>query len=162
MWNKHVKRQYCMFLNLRTDDSAQQIGAHVSHVGGPTEGFKYCMDAALGDTPVPFDQWACIAIDYDGQHARAFLTEKLDTRAGRNPYHYPRGLFDARINGTDFTVNAIKRPLTVETNPQTGQPLEVGHIQANCFRGLLGGVAIYGRILTQAEHQQLASVIAQP
>ncbi len=38
VWNEHGKRQYCWFLNLPIHESAEQVGAHVSGVGGPTGG----------------------------------------------------------------------------------------------------------------------------
>jgi hypothetical protein len=94
MWNEHAKRQYCLFLNLRIHESAEQVGAHISSVGGATPGFKYCMDAAIGATPVPPDTWQCVAITYDGAFARAYLNGRLDRRGDRNPYRYEGGIFD--------------------------------------------------------------------
>lgn len=154
MWNEHGKRQYCMFLNLRIHESAEQVCAHISHVGGPTPGFKYCMDAAIGATPVPFDRWQCVAISYDGSHARAYLNGKLDHRGERNPYHYPHGLFDGGTHGADFTVGAVSRPERVEM--VDGKPVEIGSVQANCFRGLLGGLAVFDRALSEQELLKLA------
>lgn len=154
MWNEHGKRQYCLFLNLRIHESAEQVCAHVSHVGGPTPGFKYCMDAAIGATPVPFDRWQCVAITYDGEYARAFFNGRLDSRGGRNPYHYPHGLFDGGPNGADFTVGAVSRPEHVEMI--AGRPVEYGSVQANCFRGLLGGLAVFDRALDAAEILRLS------
>lgn len=158
MWNEHGKRQYCLFLNLRIHESAEQVCAHVSHVGGPTPGFKYCMDAAIGATRVPFDRWQCVAITYDGEYARAYLNGVLDHRGDRNPYHYPHGLFDGGSAGADFTVGAVARPQRVEMID--GKPVEIGTVQANCFRGLLGGLAVYDRALTDDELKSLAEGMA--
>ena len=45
------QRQYCLFLNLGIHNSSQQAALHVSAIGGPTPGERYCMDAAIGATP---------------------------------------------------------------------------------------------------------------
>jgi hypothetical protein len=160
MWNEHGKRQYCLFLNLRIHDSGEQVCAHISHVGGPTPGYKYCMDAAIGATPVSFDAWHCVAITYDGQHARAYLDGTLDARGDRNPYHYPHGLFDGGQSGADFTVGAVARPERVEM--VDGTPVEHGTVQANCYRGLLGGLAVFDRALPGEEIAALASATMPP
>jgi hypothetical protein len=151
MWNEHGKRQYCLFLNLRIHDSAEQVGAHMSAIGGPTPGYRYCMDAAIGATPVPFDQWQTVAVTYDSEWARAYLNGRLDTRGDRNPYRYPGGLFDGGPDGADFTVGAVARPERVDPDG-TGH----GHAQANLFQGLLGGLAVYDRALSAEEIAALA------
>ncbi len=156
MWNEHGKRQYCLFLNLRIHDSAEQVGAHISHVGGPTAGFRYCMDAAIGATPIPFEQWQCVAMTYDGRHARAYLNGVLDERGDRNPYAYPHGLFDGGPAGADFTVGAVSRPEHVELID--GRPVDFGSVQANCYRGLLGGLAVFDRALSDDEIRRLGAI----
>ncbi len=151
IWNEHARRQYAMFLNLQIHDSAEQVGAHISGIGGATPGYKYCMDAAIGATPVPFDLWQCCAITYDGHHARAYLNGRLDERGDRNPYAYPHGIFDGGVDGGDFTVGAVTRPQTVSDDLR-----DVGSIIANRFHGLLGGLAIFDRALKPAEIDALA------
>lgn len=146
MWNEHERRQYCLFLNLGIWDSAEQVGAHVSAIGGATPGYKYCMDAAIGGTVVPFDEWQCVAITYDGQCARAYLNGRLDEREGRNPYPYPYGLFDGGEGGADFTVGAVARPDWVDE-----QFVPHGSSIANPFVGLLAGLAVFDRALTDDE-----------
>lgn len=146
MWNEHGRRQYCLFLNLHIHDSAEQVGAHVSGVGGPTPGFKYCMDAAIGATPVPFDTWRVAAASYDGHAAYAWLDGRLDTRGDRNPYAYPAGLFDAGADGADFTVGAVARPERVDE-----ARVAHGAVIANRYHGLLGGLAVYARALSADE-----------
>jgi hypothetical protein len=152
MWNEHALRQYCLFLNLRIWDSAEQVGAHISGVGGATPGYKYCMDAAIGTTPVPFNQWQCVAISYDGQFAKAYVNGKLDKRGDRNPYHYPLGIFDGGKDGADFTVGAVARPERVDEDFKPH-----GSVVANRYFGLLGGLAVYDRALTDDEMLQLAT-----
>ncbi len=149
MWNEHGQRQYGLFLNLLIHDSAQQVGAHVSSVGGPTPSHLYCMDAAIGATPVPFDEWQCIAMTYGGGEARSYLNGILDERPGRNPYPYEGGIFDGGAEGANFTVGAVARPQYVDM--RDGRPVEVGHVQANLFHGLMGGLAVYDRALEPHE-----------
>jgi len=140
MWDEtRRKRQYCLFLNLQIWESSQQVGGHVSAIGGPTPGYKYCMDAAIGAAPVPFDQWVSVGMTYDGENARAYLNGRLDVREGRNPYPYPGGLFNAGQDGADFTVGAVSR---------SGE-------MGNWFTGLLGGLAIFNRALSDDEMKSL-------
>ena len=141
LWHETGRqRQYCLFLDLTIWDSGQQVCGHVSSVGGPTEGFKYCMDASIGQTPVPMNEWACCGFTYDGHAARSYLNGILDVRPVRNPYPYEGGLFDAGPNGADFTVGAVHRHATM----------------GNWFTGLLGGLAIYRRALSDDEMRRLA------
>lgn len=153
MWNEHGWRQYCLFLNLHIHNSAEQVGAHISAVGGPTPGEKYCMDAAIGATPVPFDTWTCIAMTYDGRHAAAWLDGRLDRRGDRNPYLYPDGIYTGGSEGSDFTVGAVPRPEWVDENRQPH-----GAVVANPFHGRLGGLAIYRRALAAEELEALAAI----
>jgi len=146
------KRQYCLFLNLGIWNSAEQVCAHVSSIGGATPGYRYCMDAAIGKTPVPFDQWECVGTTFDGTFARAHLNGKPDERGDRNPYRYEGGLFDGGPDGADFTVGAVARPERVDENR-----VPHGHAIANNFAGLLGGLAVFGRALTEDELAGLAA-----
>jgi len=157
VWNEHHRRQYGLFLNLDIWDSSQQIGAHVSSHGGPTPGHPYCMDVAIGATPVSLNVWHCVAFTYDGIHARAYLDGALDVREpqgepGCNPFHYPGGLLKG---SADFTVGAVARPAKVESDGQGGFR-ETGGLLANPFTGLLGGLAVFKRALTAAELASLA------
>lgn len=151
LWNEYGKRQYCLFLNLGIHNSAEQVGGHVSSIGGPTPGDPYCMDASIGATPVPLNLWQCCAFTYDGQWARSYLNGKLDSRGERNPYPYSGGIFDGGKNGADFTVGAVARPNDVNF-PSPEIPC-VG----NWFYGLLGGLAIFDRALSDTEMENLAA-----
>ncbi len=151
VWNEHARRQYCLFLNLHIWDSAEQVGAHISGIGGATPGYKYCMDAAIGATPVPLQQWVCCAISYDGRHARAYLDGRLDERGDRNPYAYDLGIFDGGPSGGDFTVGAVTRPDHVDD-----QFHDVGSVIANRYHGLMGGLAVFDRALPAPEIARLA------
>ncbi|GAT35258.1 concanavalin A-like lectin/glucanases superfamily protein [Terrimicrobium sacchariphilum] len=149
MWNEHGLRQYCLFLNLGIHNSSQQVGAHVSSIGGPTPGARYCMDAAIGSTAVPFGEWQFVAMTYDGVYAAAYLNGQLDSRGERNPYHYPGGIFDGGKEGANFTVGAVARPERVVM--RDGHPIEEGHVHANLFHGLVGGLAVFERALVPSE-----------
>jgi hypothetical protein len=157
VWNEHDRRQYCLFLNLGIHNSSQQVCAHVSATGGPTPGFRYCMEAAIGATHVPLDVWRCVAMSYDGTFARACLDGQLDARGDRNPARYPGGLFNAGPDGADFTVGAVARPERVDLID--GKPVASGHVQSNLFYGLLGGLAVFNRALPATEIDALADQI---
>jgi hypothetical protein len=143
IWNETNKlRQYCLFLDLRIHDSADQVCGHVSATGGPTEGHRWCMDSAIGTTTVPWneDQWRCIGFTYDGVYARAYLDGRLDLREKFNPYYYPGGLFDGGENGADFTVAAVHR----------------GERMGNWFTGQMAGLAVFDAALDEDTMQELA------
>lgn len=144
VWDEsRKKRQYALFLDLPIWDSKDQVGGHVSSHGGPTPNYKYCMDAAIGQTPVEFGVWTFAAFTYDGQTVRAYHNGRFDEREGRNPFDYPQGLFDGGDDGADFTVGAVSR---------SGEP-------GNFFHGVLGGLAVFNRALTDDELQSMANAI---
>ncbi|EOR94297.1 hypothetical protein ADIARSV_2538 [Arcticibacter svalbardensis MN12-7] len=140
MWNETEKfRQYCLFLNLRLHDSSDQVGGHISGVGGPTPGQKWCMDAAIGHDPVIYNQWSFAGFTYDSKLIRSYLNGQLDSRAETNPYPYEEGIFDGGLEGSDFTVGAVHR---------------LGEM-GNNFVGQIGFLAVFNRALTDAEIQEI-------
>ncbi len=142
-WNESRRgRQYGLFLNIGVWGQTDQICGHLSNVGGPTPGYKYCMDGPVGATVVPWDGWSVVAMSYDGHCGYAWLDGTLDARPGLNPYSMAGGLNDGGPHGSDFTVGAVDR---------SG---EIG----NYFTGLLAGLAVYRRALTPAEIFALASL----
>lgn len=147
VWDEsRLKRQYALFLDLPIWDSGDQVGGHVSSHGGPTPGYKYCMDAAIGATRIGFERWHTVGFTYDGTQARVYLDGVLDAREGRNPFPYPGGLYDGGPDGADFTVGAVSR---------SGEP-------GNFFHGTLGALAVYRRALSPGEmatwHQKITEV----
>ncbi|MHA6481973.1 LamG domain-containing protein [Paenibacillus sp. strain BS8-2] len=148
MWDEtRSKRQYCLFIDLKIWDSAEQVCGHVSSVGGPTPGYEYCMTTAIGSTPISKGEWHFIAFTYDGQYASCYLDGKLDTRAHWNPYLYDEGgLFDGGTDGADFTVAGVDR---------SSEP-------GNFYSGLLGGLAVFDRALSGAEIAQLSELSVLP
>lgn len=151
VWNEHALRQYALFLDLRIHDSFQQLGAHISRTGAQTPGFKYCMEAAMGQTPVASGEWVCAAITYDGHVAKTYLNGVLDEREGRNPLPLEGPLFDGGPNGSDFTVGATPRPDFVDADFKPH-----GSVIANPFYGVLGGLAVYNRALSSEEIKRLS------
>lgn len=142
MWNEtHARRQYCLFLNLRIFDSADQVCGHVSGVGGPTPGQRWCMDASIGATPVPLGEWCCAGFTYDGRVAKSYFNGRLDARDGRNPYVYELGLFDGGRDGADFTVGAVDR---------AGE-------MGNWYQGAIGGLAVFSRALREDEMEKFTT-----
>lgn len=122
------ERQYCLFLNLGIHNSSQQAALHVSAIGGPTPGERFCMEAAIGATPVPRSSWQCVVGTFAHGEARLYLNGALDSRERFNPYAYAGPL---HASTADFTVGAVHR----------------GGVMGNWFRGRLGGLAVCSRAL---------------
>jgi hypothetical protein len=142
-WNEsNLGRQYGLFLNLNAWGGNDRICGHLSTVGGPSPGYKYCMDGAMGATEIACDAWRTVAMSYDGQAGFAWLDGLLDARPGLNPYPLAGGLHDGGPDGSDFTVGAVDR---------SG---EIG----NFFCGQLAGLAVYDRALTPSAIFALAQL----
>ncbi len=112
------------------------------------------MEAAIGATEVALEKWECIAMSYDGREARAYLDGELDVRGERNPYAYELGIFDGGEEGADFTVGAVARPEKVEM--VEGKAVESGSVQSNLFVGLMGGLAVFDRALSEGEMREMS------
>jgi len=141
-WDEtRARRQYGLFLNLWIHDSAQQVAAHVSHTGGPSPGHRWCMDAAIGRTAVPWDTWHCVGLTFDGQQAAAWLDGRLDVRPDRNPLPYPGELLAPGPDGADFTVGAVHRQGSM----------------GNFLHADLAGLAVLSRALSAAEMADLSA-----
>lgn len=135
-WNEtNLGRQYGLFINISVWQERDQVTGHLSNVGGPTPGYKYCIDGPVGETPVPCSEWSVVAMTYDGTQGFAWLNGQLDARPSLNPYSMAGGLHDGGPDGSDFTVGAVNR---------SG---EIG----NFFTGQFAGLAVYRRALTPAE-----------
>lgn len=142
-WNETNRgRQYGLFLNIRVWGTGEQVCGHFSHVGEATPGYKYCIDGAMGATPVPRDEWVVVAMSYDGVCGYAWLNGLLDVRPGLNPYSLAGGLYDGGPAGSDFTVGAVDR----------------GGEIGNFFCGWMAGLAVYRRALSPAELFALAQL----
>lgn len=146
-WNEsHKGRQYGLFLNISVWQQFDQVCGHLSNVGGPTPGYRYCIDGPVGSTQVPCNAWSVVGMSYDGSQGFAWLNGHLDSRPSLNPYSLAGGLHDGGPNGSDFTVGAVDRS---------------GKI-GNFFTGQIAGLAVYKRALSPAEMFCLASSHVKP
>lgn len=140
MWNEtEKKRQYCLFLNLQLFESADQVCGHISGVGGPTPGQRWCIEASIGKQEVKYNDWSFVGFTYDSKEIKSYHNGELDVRVERNPYNYTEGIFDAGEPGSDFTVAAVHR---------------LGEM-GNNFVGQISGLAIFDRALVAAEIKKL-------
>ena len=147
MWNESAKqRQYGLFLDLRIHQAGDNVAGHVSATGGPTPGYPWCMDAAIGAGYLTYFDWHCVAFTYDGNFIRAWQDGRLDPRVGFNPFAYPHGIHNAGPTGADFTVGAVHR----------------GGEMGNWFVGRLGGLAVYSRALNANELLALTALLPEP
>lgn len=141
MWNETDRqRQYALFLDLRIHGGADNVCGHLSASGGPTPNHRWCMDAAIGGTRIPYFDWHCVAFTYDGSEARTYLDGEFHPREAFNPFPYPGGIFQGTA---DFTVGAVHRQGSM----------------GNWFVGKIAGLAIYRRSLTSEE---ISSLIVDP
>ena len=140
-WNETNRgRQYGLFLNISVWGVEDRIFGHLSNVGGPTPGYKYCMDGSMGGTPIATDEWVVVGMSYDGVAGYAWRNGLLDQPSTLNPYSLAGGLHDGGPHGSDFTVGAVHR---------SGE-------MGNFFCGSIAGLAVYDRALTPAEIYALA------
>lgn len=154
MWNEYQdggKRQYGLFVSLPMYNGKDQVCGHISQTGKPTPPFPYSIDYSASKQQVPHQTWACIAFTYDGAYIKSYLNGVFEAREAelirhtqgfegypdglvqrKNPYFFPDGMGN---NGSDFTVGAVllKRGM------------------GNFFKGLIGGLAVYDRALSEEE-----------
>jgi hypothetical protein len=161
MWNEYHdggKRQYGLFVNLPHYNGERQVCGHISKTGGPTPPFPYSIDYSASKQLVPQEAWSCVAFTYDGKYIRSYLNGIFETREPelirntkgfegypnglvqvKNPYYFPYGIGD---NGSDFTVGAV----------------QLARGMNNFFKGLIGGLAVFNRALTNDEMRRIAVV----
>jgi len=154
MWNEYQdggKRQYGLFISLPHYNGKDQVCGHISKTGKPTPPFPYSIDYSASKQKVPKDEWCCIAFTYDGKFIKSYLNGVFEARnpelisntngfegypnglfQSKNPYYFPDGIGN---NGSDFTVGAVL--------------LKSG--MGNFFKGLIGGLAVFDRALSDNE-----------
>lgn len=155
VWDEYLKaRQYAIFTDLGVCSSApvyqHGLAAHISPVGGPTPGHKYCVTAACDPAPLPTDAWQCLANVYNGTHISAYLNGTLQSNGASNPYPLTGGIYSPESAGTpgaEFGVGANQVNETVGAPP----------IWSNVFRGSLGGLGVWSQAFTQ---EQVAAACA--
>jgi len=154
MWNEYQddgKRQYGLFISLPHYNGKDQVCGHISKTGKPTSPFLYSIDYSASKQKVQKNEWCCVAFTYDGQYIKSFLNGEFKSREpelinhtkgfegypdgliqSKNPYYFPYGIGN---NGSDFTVGAVL--------------LKSG--MGNFFKGLIGGIAVFNRALSDNE-----------
>jgi len=159
MWNEYQdggKRQYGLFVSLPHYNGKDQVCGHISWTGKPTPPFPFSIDYSASNQTVDAGVWSCIAFTYDGQYIRSFLNGEFEAREpelirntkgfegypdgliqSKNPYYFPDGMGN---NGSDFTVGAVL--------------LKSG--MGNFFKGLIGGLAVFDRALSENEIKSLS------
>lgn len=159
MWNEYQdggKRQYGLFVSLPHYNGADQVCGHISKTGKPTPPFPYSIDYSASKQVVAKNKWQCVAFTYDGEYIKSFLNGLFQSREkelinhtkgfegypdgllqSKNPYYFPDGMGN---NGSDFTVGAVL--------------LKSG--MGNFYKGLIGGLAVFNRALTDDEIRELS------
>lgn len=159
MWNEYQdggKRQYGLFVSLPHYNGKDQVCGHISWSGKPTPPFPYSIDYSASKQTVSAGEWNCVAFTYDGQYIKSYLNGVFETREpelirntkgfegypegliqSKNPYYFPHGMGN---NGSDFTVGAVL--------------LKSG--MGNFFKGLIGGLAVFDRALSENEIKSLS------
>ena len=145
-------REYAIFLNLGkcapSNGSVYNGGlaAHISPVGGPTPGDRFCSTAACDPRVLaPAPAWHCLANTYDGVDIRAYVNATFVNNAARNPFPLKGGIFSpaglpGRI-GAEFGVGANR------VNSTPGAPPH----WSNYYHGLLGGLAVWNSSLDPSD-----------
>lgn len=159
MWNEYQdggKRQYGLFVSLPYYNGADQVCGHISKTGKATPPFPYSIDYSASKQLVAKNEWQCVAFTYDGEFIKSFLNGEFQLREkelirntkgfegypdgliqSKNPYYYPDGMGN---NGSDFTVGAVL--------------LKNG--MGNFYHGLIGGLAVFNRALSESEIKNLS------
>lgn len=145
--NNDPRRQYGMFVNLPTYGGPQRVCGHVSYTGRPTPGYPYSRDYSTSAQKLSLNKWSMISFTYDGNKVISYKNaiadeipvyiDNLGNSYSKNPYNFDEGL--NRFNLSEFTVGAVRL-----TNGM-----------GNFFRGLIGGVAIFNKCLSQTDLMQL-------
>lgn len=158
MWNEYQdggRRQYGLFVSLPYYNGADQVCGHISMTGKPTPPFPYSIDYSASRQKVPANEWCCVGFTYDGEYIKSFFNgvfeereaELIDHTKGfegceqgliqsKNPYYFPDGMGN---KGSDFTVGAVL--------------LKKG--MGNFFKGNIGGLAVFDKVLSHEEMKKL-------
>jgi len=161
MWNEYQdggKRQYGLFISLPHYNGKDQVCGHISKTGKPTPPFPYSIDYSASEQKVPKNEWCIVAFTYDGKFIKSYLNGVFEARyselisnttgfegypyglfQNKNPYYFPDGIGN---NGSDFTVGAVL--------------LKSG--MGNFFKGLIGGLAVFDRALSENEIKSISYI----
>ncbi len=159
MWNERDSlRQYALFTcaHKQTDyttitrvDAENQTHGYVSDVGGATPDRPFCFSYASGKTTLEKDTWYMIAYTYDQEAIRVYTDGELDENGNYNPFYWDKPIFDGGAEGSDFTVAQRALP------KWPGYPEVEEPTHPEGFDGVLGGLAVYDRALSDQEIKSL-------
>ncbi len=154
MWDEqNSARQYALFTSghkqsdyttLERIDADHQPHGYVSEVGGATPGRPFAFSYATGGTTLEYDEWYMIAFTYDHETIKVYTNGELDENGNYNPFYWDKPIYDARENGSDFTVAQRSVPSWPDF-PEGVPGNKVG------FGGVIGGLAVYNRALVPDE-----------
>lgn len=161
-WNEYEdggKRQYGLFISLPYYNGQDQVCGHISKTGKATPPFPYSIDYSASKRTVPTNEWSCIGFTYDGEYIKSYLNGIFEPREeelinhtkgfegypdglkqSKNPYYFPDGIGS---NGSDFTVGSV----FVHGN------------MGNFYKGLIGGIVVFSRSLTEEEMSKINNTI---
>jgi len=149
VWDEYGKaRQYALFTALGACGAAPKysggLAAHISPVGGPTPGQRFCTTAACDPRPIPLRAWECLANVYDGTAIRAYVNATLAPNHAWNPFPLTGGIYSpeaAQAFGAEFALFANRINVTAGGPP----------MWSNRWEGFIGGVAVWSEALTAAQ-----------
>lgn len=142
------KRQYYLFCNAHSKTYQDEmvrypaknlVHGHISATGGKTPGQVAWISYASSNNEVKTNEWAMIAMTYDGKKIKVYINGELSFNEKTNPFFYNEGIFDGGQNGADFTVGA---------NSVAGK-------MTNQFIGLIDGLAVYNIALSESDLQDI-------
>jgi hypothetical protein len=151
IWHDAIhRRQYGLFIDIRQQDSSDQVAGQISCVGAQNGGQKYNCEAAIGSTRIS-SGWHFLACTFGraesgGNEARVYIDGRLDQRPGLNPSSWSGGIANGGAGGADFTVAAVHR---------AG---EVGE----WFVGAIGGVAVCNRAVSAQAIEAVHALVPMP
>lgn len=170
-------RQYSLLLNMGMYGGPKRLVPHISSEGGVTRradgtGFPWCADYAVNQSEIPVGKWVTLGSTYDGKYLRAYFNGVMEPREldpvkdrrndryfisegpdgkdrGMNPYYHGRGIFTY-----DPAKHAATKP-DGAADFTVGACYAVGHRVGNPLIGLVGGIAVFNRTLTNEEMKAL-------
>jgi hypothetical protein len=166
-------RQYSLLLDMPAYGGDNNVCPHISSEGGVTQradGTKlpWCVDYAAGATDIEVDEWISVGFTYDSQYIHAYYNGELDVREpspasdnrtdryfttegpdggnrGMNPYYHGRGIFS-------YDPNVEYDPPKIAPSAfAVGARQAVGQLATETMRGLIGGLAVFDRALSDTE-----------
>jgi len=160
VWNENLRaRQYALFTHLGACSTAPVyqggLAAHISNVGGPTPGNRYCITRACDRRLLSPHAWHCLVGVYNGSFISAYVNGTFvpNNNASRedNPFALSGGIFSpeaAGQPGAEFGVGANEINMTVGSPP----------VWSNQFAGQIAGLAVWNAALHATQVAQVCAL----